>query len=200
MKISSAEFICSNTDISKCPAPDKPEFAFIGRSNVGKSSLINVLTDNSKLAKTSSTPGKTQLINHFLINDSWYLVDLPGYGYAKTSKSNKKRFQKSITDYFKQRDQLASAFILVDIRHAALEIDLDFMIWLVTNNISFSIIFTKADKLTEKEIENKIKDYKQKLEKDWEILPKIFISSSKKHLGKEPVLSYIQEINTSIIQ
>jgi GTP-binding protein len=159
-----------------------------------------MLTNQRKLAKTSSTPGKTQLINHFLINDSWYLVDLPGYGYAKTSKSNKKKFQKSITDYFNQRNQLVSAFILVDIRHAALEIDLDFMIWLVTNNISFSIIFTKADKLTEKEIENKIKDYKQKLEKDWEILPKIFISSSKKHIGKEPVLSYIQEINTSIIQ
>ena len=200
MEIKSAKFYLSSQKVKDCPKSILPEYAFIGRSNVGKSSLINMLTNQRKLAKTSSTPGKTQLINHFLINDSWYLVDLPGYGYAKTSKSNKKKFQKSITDYFNQRNQLVSAFILVDIRHAALEIDLDFMIWLVTNNISFSIIFTKADKLTEKEIENKIKDYKQKLEKDWEILPKIFISSSKKHLGKEPVLSYIQEINTSIIQ
>ena len=199
MQIKSANFYLSSQKVKDCPKSILPEYAFIGRSNVGKSSLINMLTNQKKLAKTSSTPGKTQLINHFIINDSWYLVDLPGYGYAKTSKSNKKKFQKSITDYFKQRNQLVSSFILIDIRHAALKIDLDFMIWLVTNNISFSIIFTKADKLTEKEIENKIKDYKQKLEKDWEILPKIFISSSKKHLGKEPVLSYIQEINTSII-
>ena len=200
MQIKSAKFYLSSHKVKDCPKSILPEYAFIGRSNVGKSSLINMLTNQRKLAKTSSTPGKTQLINHFLINGSWFLVDLPGYGYAKTSKSNKKKFQKSITDYFNQRNQLVSAFILVDIRHAALEIDLDFMIWLVTNNISFSIIFTKADKLTEKEIQNKIKDYKQKLENDWEILPKIFISSSKKHLGKEPVLSYIQEINTSIIQ
>ena len=200
MEIKSAKFYLSSQKVKDCPKSILPEYAFIGRSNVGKSSLINMLTNQRKLAKTSSTPGKTQLINHFLIDDSWYIVDLPGYGYAKTSKSNKKKFQKTITDYFKQRDQLASAFILVDIRHTALAIDLDFMIWLVTNKIPFAIIFTKADKLTQKEVENKIKDYMKELKKDWEIIPKMFTSSSKKYLGKEDVLSYIQEINTSIIQ
>ena len=177
-----------------------PEYAFIGRSNVGKSSLINMITNQKKLAKTSSTPGKTQLINHFLINDSWHIVDLPGYGYAKTSKTNKKEFKKIINNYFKQRDQLVSAFILIDIRHNPLKIDLDFMIWLVNNEISFSIVFTKADKLTPIELENNLSNYKKELEKTWEILPEIFISSSKKNIGKEEILSYIGKINQSIIQ
>jgi GTP-binding protein len=176
-----------------------PEYAFIGRSNVGKSSLINMITNQKKLAKTSSTPGKTQLINHFLINNSWHIVDLPGYGYAKTSKSNKKHFQKSITDYFKHRKQLVTAFILIDVRHSPLKIDLDFILWLATNKISFSIIFTKTDKITKTEIDNKLLNYKEELEKNWEILPEIFLSSSKKYTGKEDILNYIDKINQSII-
>ena len=147
MKITSAEFVISNSDVSKCPQNSLPEYAFIGRSNVGKSSLINMLTSRKKLAKTSGKPGKTQLINHFLINKNWHLVDLPGYGYAKVSKSAKKTFQKFIIDYFNKRKQLVSAFVLVDIRHAPQPIDLDFMQWLGENMIPFSIIFTKADKL-----------------------------------------------------
>ena len=200
MKIFNAEFIVSNSSIKKCPKHSLPEYAFIGRSNVGKSSLINMLCGKKSLAKISSAPGKTKLINHFLINDSWHIVDLPGYGYAKTSKTNKKEFKKIINNYFKQRDQLVSAFILIDIRHNPLKIDLDFMIWLVNNEISFSIVFTKADKLTPIELENNLSNYKKELEKTWEILPEIFISSSKKNIGKEEILSYIGKINQSIIQ
>ena len=199
MKIFNAEFIVSNSSIKKCPKHSLPEYAFIGRSNVGKSSLINMLCGKKSLAKISSAPGKTKLINHFLINKKWYLVDLPGYGYAKTSKSNKKHFQKSITDYFKHRKQLASAFILIDVRHSPLKIDLDFILWLATNKIPFSIIFTKIDKLTKTEIDNKLLNYKKELEKNWEILPEIFLSSSKKHRGKEDILNYIDKINQSII-
>ena len=200
MQIKSAKFYLSSQNIKDCPKSMLPEYAFIGRSNVGKSSLINMITNQKKLAKTSSTPGKTQLINHFLINDSWHIVDLPGYGYAKTSKTNKKEFKKIINNYFKKRDQLVSAFILIDIRHNPLKIDLDFMIWLVNNQISFSIVFTKADKLTPIELENNLSNYKKELEKTWEILPEIFISSSKKNIGKEEILSYIGKINQSIIQ
>ena len=199
MQIKSAKFYLSSQKEKDCPKTIMPEYAFIGRSNVGKSSLINMITNQNKLAKTSSTPGKTQLINHFLINNSWYIVDLPGYGYAKTSKSNKKHFQKSITDYFKHRKQLASAFILIDVRHSPLKIDLDFILWLATNKIPFSIIFTKIDKLTKTEIDNKLLNYKKELEKNWEILPEIFLSSSKKHRGKEDILNYIDKINQSII-
>ena len=199
MQIKSAKFYLSSQKEKDCPKTIMPEYAFIGRSNVGKSSLINMITNQNKLAKTSSTPGKTQLINHFLINNSWHIVDLPGYGYAKTSKSNKKHFQKSITDYFKHRKQLVSAFILIDVRHSPLKIDLDFILWLATNKISFSIIFTKTDKLTKTEIDNKLLNYKKELEKNWEILPEIFLSSSKKHAGKEDILNYIDKINQSII-
>ena len=152
MQIKSAKFYISSQKEKDCPKTIMPEYAFIGRSNVGKSSLINMITNQKKLAKTSSTPGKTQLINHFLINNSWYIVDLPGYGYAKTSKSNKKHFQKSITEYFKKRRQLGSAFILIDIRHSPLKIDLEFILWLATNKIPFSIIFTKTDKISKIEI------------------------------------------------
>ncbi len=200
MQIKSARFYLSSQNIKDCPKSILPEYAFIGRSNVGKSSLINMITNQKKLAKTSSTPGKTQLINHFLINDSWHIVDLPGYGYAKTSKSNKKEFKKIINEYFKHRNQLVSAFILIDVRHNPLKIDLDFMVWLVTNKISFSIVFTKADKLTPIELDTNISNYKKELEKTWEILPEIFISSSKKNIGKKEILNYIEKINKLIIQ
>ena len=182
-----------------------PEYAFIGRSNVGKSSLINMLTNNKKLAKTSSTPGKTRLINHFLIDDTWHLVDLPGYGYAKASKSEKKEFHKLISDYFTKRNQLVSAFILVDSRHEAQKIDIEFMKWLTINNIAFAIIFTKIDKIKQNGnpndgIEIKINNYKKVLLNDWEYLPKIFLSSSVKHIGRDNILQYIEKINTTVTQ
>jgi len=198
MKITSAEFVISNSDVSKCPQNPLPEYAFIGRSNVGKSSLINMLTNRKSLAKTSGKPGKTQLINHFLINKNWYLVDLPGYGYAKVSKTAKKTFQKFIIDYFNKRKQLVSAFVLVDIRHDAQPIDLEFMQWLGENMIPFSIIFTKADKLKPKAIERHIADYKKVLLETWEELPNYFITSSTKKLGQEEVLQYIESINKTI--
>jgi len=199
MKITSAEFVISNSDVSKCPQNSLPEYAFIGRSNVGKSSLINMLTSRKKLAKTSGKPGKTQLINHFLINKNWYLVDLPGYGYAKVSKSAKKTFQKFIIDYFNKRKQLVSAFVLIDIRHQPQPIDLDFMQWLGENMIPFSIIFTKADKLKPKAIENHVEDYKQILLETWEELPNYFITSSSKNIGKDDVLQYIDTINSGLM-
>ena len=199
MKITSAEFIVSNSDVAKCPNNSFPEYAFIGRSNVGKSSLINMLTSRKKLAKTSGRPGKTQLINHFLINKNWYLVDLPGYGYAKVSKSAKKIFQKFITDYFNKRKHLVSAFVLVDIRHEPQPIDLDFMQWLGENLIPFSIIFTKADKLKPKAIERQIEHYKNVLLESWEEIPNYFITSSTKGIGQEDVLDYIESINKNLV-
>jgi GTP-binding protein len=198
MKITSAEFVISNSDVTKCPNNSFPEYAFIGRSNVGKSSLINMLTNRKKLAKTSGKPGKTQLINHFLINKNWHLVDLPGYGYAKVSKSAKKTFQKFITDYFSKRKQLVSAFVLIDIRHKPQPLDLEFMQWLGENLIPFSIVFTKADKLKPKAIEKHIKDYKNILLETWEEMPNYFVTSSSKGIGKEEVLEYIDSINNSI--
>ena len=198
MKIKSAEFVVSNSDVEKCPKSMLPEYAFIGRSNVGKSSLINMLTSRKSLAKTSGKPGKTQLINHFLINKNWHLVDLPGYGYARVSKSTKKTFQKFITQYFDYRKQLVSAFVLVDIRHAPQPIDLDFMIWLGEHSIPFSIIFTKADKLRPKAIEKQIEDYKNILLETWEEVPNYFITSSSKSTGKDDVLNYIGELNKNM--
>jgi GTP-binding protein len=198
MKIKSAEFVVSNQDVAKCPRNHIPEYAFIGRSNVGKSSLINMLTSRKSLAKTSGRPGKTQLINHFIINDSWYLVDLPGYGYAKVSKSSKKTFQKFITKYFEERTQLVSAFVLVDIRHAPQPIDLNFMEWLGEHGVPFSIIFTKADKLKPKAIENHVEDYKNVLLETWEEMPKYFITSSSKDIGKDELLTYIETINSTL--
>ena len=195
MKIKSAEFVVSNQDVSKCPKNSIPEYAFIGRSNVGKSSLINMLTDRKSLAKTSGRPGKTQLINHFIINKNWYLVDLPGYGYARVSKSSKKTFQKFITAYFEQREQLVSAFVLVDIRHEPQPIDLNFMQYLGENGIPFSIIFTKADKLKPKAIENHVEAYKEILLETWEEVPNHFVTSSSKSIGKEELLNYINNIN-----
>lgn len=197
MKITSAEFVMSNSNVAKCPNEPLPEYAFIGRSNVGKSSLINMLVDKKGLAKTSGRPGKTQLINHFKINRNWFLVDLPGYGYARVSKKDKKVFQKYITDYFQKRKQLVCGFVLVDIRHEPQPVDLEFMEWLGTNQIPFAIIFTKADKLKPAVIEKQANAYLQKLlESAWEEAPPHFITSSAKHLGREELLSYIDEINT----
>ncbi|MEP5339973.1 MAG: ribosome biogenesis GTP-binding protein YihA/YsxC [Algibacter sp.] len=198
MKIKSAEFIVSNSDVDKCPNSMLPEYAFIGRSNVGKSSLINMLTSRKSLAKTSGRPGKTQLINHFLINKNWHLVDLPGYGYARVSKTAKKTFQKFITQYFDYRKQLVSAFVLVDIRHEPQPIDLDFMTWLGEHGIPFSIIFTKADKLRPKAIENHVEDYKKVLLETWEEVPNYFITSSSKDIGKDDVLKYIGGLNENM--
>jgi len=198
MKIKSADFVVSNSDVSKCPKSRLPEYAFIGRSNVGKSSLINMLTNRKSLAKTSGKPGKTQLINHFLINKNWHLVDLPGYGYARVSKSSKKVFQKFITQYFSLREQLVSAFVLVDIRHTPQPIDLEFMQWLGENGIPFSIIFTKADKLKPKSIENHIEVYKNTLLESWEEMPNYFVTSSSKNIGQDEVLNYIEDLNNNL--
>jgi len=198
MNVVHAEFVLSNTKVELCPKSKIPEYAFIGRSNVGKSSLINMLCNRKKLAKTSSRPGKTQLINHFLINKQWHLVDLPGYGYARVSKTQKKTFQKFITNYFIKRKELISAFLLIDIRHNPQTLDLEFMRWLGENCIPFSIVFTKADKLKEKEIKKNTTEYFKRLEDDWKEMPKHFITSSEKSLGKNELLSYINHINHSI--
>jgi len=198
MKITSAEFVMSNSDVAKCPKSNIPEYAFIGRSNVGKSSLINMITSKKSLAKTSGRPGKTQLINHFLINKTWHLVDLPGYGYARVSKSAKKTFQKFITDYFKERHQLVSAFVLIDIRHKPQPVDLEFMQWMGEQQIPFSIIFTKSDKLKPMAIERHVKDYEKVLLETWEEMPKHFVTSSTKNVGKDEVLDFIGQINEDL--
>ncbi len=201
MDIKSADFIVSNTDVSKCPSEPIPEYAFIGRSNVGKSSLINMLLQRKQLAKTSGRPGKTQLINHFKINNAWYLVDLPGYGYARVSKKAKKTFQKYITDYFLKRKQLLSAFVLVDIRHEPQPVDLDFMRWLGERQIPFGLIFTKADKLKPKAIDRQVSAYLQLLREDgWEEVPKHFITSSAHGTGRNEVLTYIAGINRQFLE
>jgi len=198
MLVKTAEFVMSNSEVAKCPKDLLPEYAFIGRSNVGKSSLINMLTSRHNLAKTSGKPGKTQLINHFIINKKWFLVDLPGYGYAKVSKTTKMKFQKFITDYFENRQQLVTAFILVDIRHEPQKIDLEFMEYLGINQIPFCIVFTKADKLKPKAIENHVNDYSQELLKTWEELPQYFVTSSTKSLGREEILQFIEDTNIQI--
>ena len=199
MQIKTAEFVVSNQEVAKCPTNKLPEYAFIGRSNVGKSSLINMLTNQKNLAKTSGRPGKTQLINHFLINKEWFLVDLPGYGYARVSKAAKKTFQKFITAYFRERKQLISAFVLVDIRHTPQAVDLGFMQWLGEHGIPFSIIFTKADKLRPKAIEDHVNKYKTILLETWEEFPNYFITSSANYTGKDALLSYIDSINKDLI-
>ncbi len=193
MRIKNARFVVSNSRVAQCPNTKLPEFAFIGRSNVGKSSLINMLTDRKKLAKTSGKPGKTQLINHFLINEKWHLVDLPGY--ARVSKKNKKEFQQYITDYFLERKQLVNAFLLIDIRHEPQPIDLEFMEWMGTQQIPFSIIFTKADKLSERVIDTTVSAYLHTLlEGIWEETPPHFVTSSTSRLGKDAVLGYIETL------
>lgn len=196
MKIKSAEFIISNSDVEKCPDSSLPEYAFIGRSNVGKSSLINMLTGRKSLAKTSGRPGKTQLINHFLINKQWHLVDLPGYGYARVSKSIKKTFQKFITQYFEKRRQMLCAFVLIDSRHEPQAIDLEFMEWLGEHEIPFCIIFTKADKLKPKALERNVEHYKAKMLETWVEMPQYFITSAESGAGQEEVLEYIDSINS----
>ena len=198
MKIKSAEFLMSNSDVSKCPKEPLPEYAFIGRSNVGKSSLINMLADRKNLAKTSGKPGKTQLINHFVINKCWYLVDLPGYGYARVSKKAKKTFQKFITDYFEKRSQLVLAFVLIDCRHEPQPVDIDFMRYLAQLDIPFQIIFTKADKLKPKALVTNLETYTQKMLESWEEMPAYYVTSSSKKQGKEIVLDNIKTINQQL--
>ncbi|MEX0273183.1 MAG: ribosome biogenesis GTP-binding protein YihA/YsxC [Flavobacteriaceae bacterium] len=196
MKILSAEFVMSNSDVAKCPNEPLPEYAFIGRSNVGKSSLINMLTGQKSLAKISGRPGKTQLINHFKINGNWFLVDLPGYGYARTSKKEKKTFQKYIVHYFQKRKQLVCGFVLVDIRHEPQKIDTDFMQWMGENAIPFAIVFTKADKLKPQMVHTNIRVYKDVLlQGAWAEFPPYFITSSLKKMGREELLDYIDKIN-----
>lgn len=198
MQIKSAEFVMSNSDVAKCPKERLPEYAFIGRSNVGKSSLINMLMLRKSLAKTSGRPGKTQLINHFLVNKNWYLVDLPGYGYARVSKSSKKIFQKFITDYFEKREQMVLSFVLVDCRHEPQPIDMEFMQWMGESGIPFNIIFTKADKLKPKALERNIEAYSKKMLETWEEMPPYFITSASDSSGRDEVLNYIDELNNSI--
>lgn len=188
----------SNSKVEHCPKDRLPEYAFIGRSNVGKSSLINMLMERKSLAKTSGRPGKTQLINHFLINKNWYLVDLPGYGYARVSKSVKKTFQKFITDYFQEREQMVLAFVLVDCRLEPQPIDLEFMEWMGENNIPFNIIFTKADKLKPMALERNVEAYSQKLLETWEHVPQYFVTSSTNSIGRDSVLEYIDKLNSEI--
>ncbi|WP_159522773.1 ribosome biogenesis GTP-binding protein YihA/YsxC [Sunxiuqinia indica] len=193
MEIKNARFLMSNSDVSKCPAPNKPEFAFIGRSNVGKSSLINMMTGQKKLAKTSSRPGKTQLINHFVINDDWYLVDLPGYGYAKVSKKSKQKFQAYIVDYVLKRQSLYCLFVLIDCRHEPQQIDLEFINWLGEKEVPFALIFTKADKLGTNQLAKNMTEYKETLLKQWEELPPVLVSSAENGMGREEILNFIEQ-------
>ena len=198
MQVKTAEFVLSSPTVSMCPKDTKPEYAFIGRSNVGKSSLINMLAGNKKLAKTSSTPGKTLLINHFIINKEWYLVDLPGYGYAKRSKKEVDKLDQMIRGYILQREQLVNVFVLVDIRLEPQKIDLEFIEWLGVSSIPFAIIFTKADKLTPNKARQAMEAYKKKLMETWEELPPMFLTSSEKKDGRDDVLDYIEQINKSL--
>lgn len=198
MEITSAEFVISNSDYKKCPNSQLPEYAFIGRSNVGKSSLINMLTNKKNLAKTSSKPGKTLLINHFLINQTWHLVDLPGYGYASIGKDMRQKLKEIIEGYLLYRPQLTNVFLLVDSRHSPQKIDMDFMQWMGENEIPFAIVFTKIDKLSQTKSKDNIEKYKESLAEVWETLPKIFVTSSEKQQGREDLLDYIDEINRSL--
>ena len=198
MEIKKAEFTLSAPRESMCPKDNKPEYAFIGRSNVGKSSLINMLTNNKKLAKTSATPGKTLLINHFIINNEWYLVDLPGYGFAKRSKREIAKLEQMIQGYILQREQLVNVFLLIDVRLEAQKIDLEFIEWLGQSSVPFAIVFTKADKLTPNKMRQNIEAYKKVLSETWEELPPSFVTSSEKKQGREEVLDYIEEINKSL--
>ncbi len=198
MDIKIAEFSLSAPMVSMCPKDTKPEYAFIGRSNVGKSSLINMLTNNKKLAKTSATPGKTLLINHFIINKEWYLVDLPGYGYAKRSKKEIAKLDQMIRGYILQREQLVNVFVLVDSRLEPQKIDLEFIEWLGQSSIPFAIVFTKADKLSTSKLNQSIEGYKKKLLETWEELPPIFLTSAEKKQGRDEVLDYIEQINREL--
>ena len=198
MQIKTAEFVISSARVDQCPQSSFPEYAFIGRSNVGKSSLINMLTNHSKLAKTSATPGKTLLINHFLVNKQWYLVDLPGYGFARRSKTETENLRKMITGYILMREQMANLFLLVDSRHKPQKNDLDFIEFLGNNEVPFSIVFTKADKLSRSSLNLNVKRYLQVLEEQWEVLPPYFVTSAESKLGKEDILDYIEKINATL--
>lgn len=198
MKIKSAEYVISSAKVEQCPKDARTEYAFIGRSNVGKSSLINMLTNQAKLAKTSAMPGKTMLINHFLINKEWYLVDLPGYGYAKRSKKEQENLQVMISSYILQREQMVNLFLLIDARHEPQKIDMEFMEWLGENGVPFSIVFTKADKLSRGKIAGNVAAYLKHLKKQWEELPPHFITSAETGLGRDELLGYIEEINKEV--
>ncbi len=198
MEIRSAEFVISNTDVDKCPKGHLPEYAFIGRSNVGKSSLINMLTKRPKLAMTSSTPGKTLLINHFLVNKEWYLVDLPGYGYASRGKNVRADLRRIIEDYILEREQMTNLFVLVDSRLEPQKIDLEFIEWLGENGVPFAIIFTKTDKLAGGRVKTNVTNYLEKLKEQWEELPPHFLSSAEKKTGRNEILDYIEQINRSL--
>ena len=198
MVIKSAEFVISNSQVSKCPTTGLPEYAFIGRSNVGKSSLINMLTGKKGLAMTSQKPGKTQLINHFIINGAWYLVDLPGYGYARLSKDGREKLKTMIEDYTLERKELICLFVLVDSRHEPQKIDLEFIQWLGEEDVPFTLVFTKADKLTKGRLAANLEAYKARLLEEWEELPPIFVTSSEQQLGRDELLSYIEGINTTL--
>lgn len=195
MEIKSAEFVISNTDVQQCPDGTRAEYAFIGRSNVGKSSLINMLTARKRLAMTSQKPGKTQLINHFIINNDWYLVDLPGYGYAQRGKENRENLRRIIESYILLRPQLTCLFVLLDCRHAPQKIDLEFMEWLGENEVPFAIIFTKTDKISKGRLQENLDAYRRKMLETWEELPNILTSSSENKDGREEILHYIDEIN-----
>ena len=198
MDIVKAEFVMSNSNVEKCPVPDRHEYAFIGRSNVGKSSLINMLANNKKLAKTASRPGKTQLINHFVINNSWYMVDLPGYGYAEVPEKIRQQFMKMIRDYILKRKNLVCLFVLIDSRHKPQKIDLEFMEWLGENGVPFAMVFTKADKLSTTRRGACISDYQKAMADVWETMPPAFLTSAEKRTGREELLNYIDELNRTV--
>lgn len=198
MNINKSEFVISSATLGQCPKDHKPEYAFIGRSNVGKSSLINMLCNHKGLAKTSATPGKTLLINHFIINDSWCLVDLPGYGFAKRSKSVLHKLQQMISSYILQREQLANVFVLIDVRHEPQKIDREFIDWLGESGVPFSLVFTKADKLKPSKVKENVETFLNAMKETWEELPPHFVTSSQKREGREEVLDYIDRINRGI--
>lgn len=198
MQINSSEFTISSPTVSRCPNDNKAEYAFIGRSNVGKSSLINMLCNHKGLAKTSSMPGKTLLINHFIINKEWYLVDLPGYGYAKRSKKMQKQLEQMIAQYILQREQLVNVFVLIDIRHEQQKVDREFIDWLGQSNVPFTIVFTKADKLSQSKVRSNAKAWMDKLLDTWESLPPYYITSAETRQGREELLNYIYQINQSL--
>ena len=198
MKIKTAEFVISNSDVAKCPTGNLPEYAFIGRSNVGKSSLINMLTGRNGLAKTSATPGKTLLINHFLVNGEWYIVDLPGYGDASRGKEIREQLARMIKSYIMKREQMVNLFVLVDSRHKPQKIDLEFITWLGENGVPFSLVFTKLDKLGNQAGLRNVEEYKQALAEQWEELPPVFVTSSVDGRGRDELLDYIEQINKSV--
>jgi GTP-binding protein len=195
MEIYSAKYLISNENVDACPKPDKPEYAFIGRSNVGKSSLINMLTNQSRLAKISSSPGKTQLINHFIVNNEWFLVDLPGYGYAKVSQQRRAKWEKMIEDYLRKRPNLVTIFVLIDSRIPPQKLDLEFLAKLGTWGIPFNMIFTKADKITQREVSKNVKTFIEAMKEEWEFIPRSFVTSTIKFLGRKDILKYIAELN-----